>query len=113
MRRGKTSASLTQAYRTKTTTRLISRKPCQECEEIRFFLVAKVEDFEGKKCFQQIIDASCFKNQIVKLNLSGKEFIISLKNLDKFPKYYFVSLNVKIQRTKRKLKAEYVSQVAP
>ena len=82
----------------------MSRKPCQECEEIRFFLVAKVEDFEREKCFQQIIDASCFKNQIVKLNLSGKEFIISLKNLDKFPKYYFVSLIG--QHAKNKTKVE-------
>ena len=42
--------------------------------------------FLKKKCFQQVIDASCFKNQIVKMNLSGKEFVVSLKNLYKFPK---------------------------
>ena len=41
----------------------------------------------------------CFKNQnYVKLNLSGKEFITSLKIHYRLPKYYFMSLNVKIQR---------------
>ena len=62
------------------------KKTLSRVRRDKVFLVAKVEDFESKKCFQQIIDASCFKNQIVKLNLSGKEFIISLKNLCKFPK---------------------------
>ena len=63
------------------------KKTLSRVRRDKVFLVAKVEDFESKKCFQQIIDASCFKNQnYVKLNLSGKEFIISLKNLCKFPK---------------------------
>ena len=61
------------------------KKTLSRVRRDKVLLVVKVEDFL-KKCFQQIIDASCFKNQIVKMNLSGKEFVVSLKNLYKFPK---------------------------